>query len=127
MWNRLWSNSAAVSRNPPWRAGLADRHANVFAEVLPRRAPVVFVRYTDADEWDDGTDGSALVGMQNALGLRIATAALALPTMMRVQLPRSTWSGVVAVSPGRPPERITVVRPGFQHGEFGPLHVHERL
>ena len=39
-------------------------------------------------------------------------ADLALPTMMRVQLPRSTWSGVVAVSPGAPPSRITVVRPG---------------
>ena len=52
-------------------------------------------------------------------------ADLALPTLMRVQLPRSTWSGVVAVSPGRPPERLTVVRPGLQH--FAISLEHRRL
>ena len=42
----------------------------------------------------------------------------AVPVAVRVQLPRSTWSSVVsltrAVGGSRPPERLSVVRPGLR-------------
>ena len=60
-------------------------------------------------------------------------ADLALPCLMRVQLPRSTWSGVATVSRGgsggggghKPPDRLTVIRPGVQ--QFAVSLEHRRL